>query len=159
MLSFDFPPPANPKCQIPQSSCGGSYSENSFTKKQLVRFLCLLWFLDLWTAWFSIMGIKFKKKSQENVSLSLQILAIKLLPTTTLSRNLSCDHWSETNLFVSQYTELYFLKCLDHTVNTYPQVRFVSLSPKPNVLCNLQYSIHTHPRRYLSHEVRRQISW
>ena len=49
----------------------GSYSENSFTKKQLVRFLCLLWFLDLWTAWFSIMGIKFKKRSQENVSLIL----------------------------------------------------------------------------------------
>ena len=78
---------------------------------------------------------------------SLQILAIKLLPTTTLSRNLSRDHWYETNLLVSQYTELYFLKCLDHTVNTYPQVRFVSLSPKPNVLCTLQYSVHTYPRR------------
>ena len=49
----------------------GSYSENSFTKKQLVRFLCLLWFLDLWTAWFSLMGIKFEKRSQENVSLIL----------------------------------------------------------------------------------------
>ena len=65
---------------------------------------------------------------------SLQILAIKLLPTTTLSRNLSRDHYYETNLLVSQYTELYFLRYLDHTVNTYPQVRFVLLSPEPNVL-------------------------
>ena len=74
---------------------------------------------------------------------SLQILAIKLLPTTTLSRNLSRDHWYETNLLVSQYTELYFLKCLDHTVIIYPQVKFVSLSPEPNVLCTLEYSVHT----------------
>ena len=49
----------------------GSYSENSFTKKQLKIFLFLLWFFYLWTAWFSIMGIKFKKRSQENVSLIL----------------------------------------------------------------------------------------
>ena len=68
---------------------------------------------------------------------TLQILAIKQLPNITLSTNLSRDHWYETNLLVSQYTELYFLKCLDHNVNTYPQVRFVSLSLEPNVLCNL----------------------
>ena len=69
------------KCFKESCKIWGSYSKHSIIKKQLMRFVGLLWFLLFWNACFSIVGIRgqISKYNKESCHYFFQHLSFELV--------------------------------------------------------------------------------